>query len=272
MNGRAVAAIVRRDLTVASANRQVVLPMIFVPMFVLVGLPLTVSLLAVNSEIRKQEFGQFAALLEHLPASVRSGLPEDPPVLLGILLVTYALAPLYLIVAPMVTAVLAADSIAGERERGTLEGVLLTPVSDRELLAAKLLGAWLPALAVGFAGAFCYAVVVDLVFWPVLGRLLLPSLEWILLVVWMGPAVSAVMLGLSVLVSARARSFQGASQVSALVVVPLMVLIFGQATGVLLLGPLLMLGAGACFWLLAALLIALGGRGVRRTRLGERLG
>lgn len=51
-----------------------------------------------------------------------------------------------------------------------------------------------------------------------------------------------------------------------------MVVIFGQATGVLLLGPLLMLGTGACFWLLAALLIALGERSVRRTRLGERLG
>jgi ABC-2 type transport system permease protein len=45
----------------------------------------------------------------------------------------------------------AADGISGERDRGTLESLLLTPVSRRAILAGKLIGAislWLGAYAV----------------------------------------------------------------------------------------------------------------------------
>jgi len=45
----------------------------------------------------------------------------------------------------------AADTISGERERGTLESLLLTPVSRFEITAGKLLGAlslWLAAFAI----------------------------------------------------------------------------------------------------------------------------
>ena len=45
----------------------------------------------------------------------------------------------------------AADAISGERERGTLESVLLTPVSRREIVIGKLLAAltlWFAAFAI----------------------------------------------------------------------------------------------------------------------------
>src|SRR3954451_11014036 len=45
----------------------------------------------------------------------------------------------------------AADTISGERERGSLESLLLTPVSRLQLTAGKLLAAlslWLAALAI----------------------------------------------------------------------------------------------------------------------------
>jgi ABC-2 type transport system permease protein len=51
----------------------------------------------------------------------------------------------------LVTMVVSADAVSGERERGTLETLLLTPVSRRQLLAGKLLGAltlWTAALLV----------------------------------------------------------------------------------------------------------------------------
>lgn len=51
----------------------------------------------------------------------------------------------------LVALLAAADAISGERERGTLESLLLTPVPRRDLLAGKLLAAlslWLAALVV----------------------------------------------------------------------------------------------------------------------------
>ncbi|HSS68434.1 MAG TPA: ABC transporter permease subunit [Nocardioidaceae bacterium] len=64
-------------------------------------------------------------------------------------------------VGSLLTLVVAADGVSGERERGTLESLLLTPVSRRGLLVGKLLG----ALSVWGA---CYVVLVPYLL--VLGR------------------------------------------------------------------------------------------------------
>ena len=73
----------------------------------------------------------------------------------------YLLAPLFLIVPLMVSAVLAADAFAGEKERRTLEALLHLPISDRDLFLAKLLGAFLPAMAVSWIGFLAFAVVAN---------------------------------------------------------------------------------------------------------------
>ena len=55
-------------------------------------------------------------------------------------------------VGALLTLLAAADTISGERERGTLESLLLTPISRLRLTVGKLLGAlslWFVAFAVG---------------------------------------------------------------------------------------------------------------------------
>src|SRR4029453_212508 len=46
-----------------------------------------------------------------------------------------------LTVGVLVTLLVSADTISGERERGTLESLLLTPVGRRSIAVGKLLGA-----------------------------------------------------------------------------------------------------------------------------------
>jgi ABC-2 type transport system permease protein len=56
-----------------------------------------------------------------------------------------------IVVGALLTLLVAADAISGERERGTLESLLVTPVSRRRLGAAKLLAAlslWLAAYVI----------------------------------------------------------------------------------------------------------------------------
>jgi ABC-2 type transport system permease protein len=56
-----------------------------------------------------------------------------------------------IVVGALLTLLAAADAISGERERGTLESLLVTPVSRRRLGAAKLLAAlslWLAAYVI----------------------------------------------------------------------------------------------------------------------------
>jgi ABC-type Na+ efflux pump permease subunit len=119
----------------------------------------------------------------------------------------------------MLPTTIAAYAVIGEREQMTLEPVLSTPVTDRELLGGKAIAAVLPAVAiswllfgvyVGLAEIFAPKVVVSQIWTPEQGvamALLAPAL-----------AGFAIMVG--ILVSLRSSDFRVAQQVAVLASVP----------------------------------------------------
>jgi ABC-2 type transport system permease protein len=269
VNVRGIRAIVARDLKVLTASRPVMVPMVVVPALLFIGLPLLIGLLPQVGNL--EGAGGAAELLPVLPEWLREALPEDEEAQVPVLLLTYLLAPLFLIVPLMVATVIAADSIAGERERGTLEMLLLSPVSDRDLLIAKVVGAWIPAVTISLAGVVIYGTVANLALGPLVDSPPFPNVLWTLLALWVAPAVAAVGLGSMVLISARVKGFQEAFQLGGLLVLPIVGLVVGQSTGALLLGPLALAVAGAVLWILALLILAAGARTFRRERLAQRL-
>ncbi len=145
-------------------------------------------------------------------------LPEREQII--VLVLGYLLSPLLLVIPLMVSAVLAADAFAGEKERRTLEGLLYLPISDRDLFLAKVLGAFVPALAITWVGAFVYALLVNIIGWPVMHRVFVPFTQWLLVMGWVAPAVALLSLGLLVIVSSRARTTQEANQLGGAVILP----------------------------------------------------
>ena len=99
------------------------------------------------------------------------------------------------------------------------------------------------------------------------GRLLAVTPLWLVVIAWLTPAVAALGLGTIVLVSARVRGFQEAYQMGGLVVLPLLLLIAAQLSGVLFFDAAVALVLGALVWLAAAGVLWLGFRSFRRERL-----
>jgi ABC-2 type transport system permease protein len=167
----------------------------------------------------------------------------------------------------MVSAVIAADSFAGEKERKTMEALLHTPTTDRELFVAKLLSGWLAALAVALVGFVLYVISANAAAWSQLHRIFFPNAMWLVLIFWVVPALPGLGLGVMVLVSARAQGYQDAYQIGNVVVLPVLMLLLGQVSGVMCLSVALVILLGLAFWLLDGLLIWLGSRSFRRGRL-----
>jgi len=260
----AIGAIVARDLTAVRRAKAVSLPMVLVPFLMLVVLPFGVGVLA-----RGAQAVDVTPFLERLPADLAEPITTRPPSEQLILLVNgYLLAPLFLIVPLMVSAVLAADAFAGEKERHTLESLLHLPVSDRDLFLAKLFVAFIPALVVSWVGFVAFAVVANSVAWGVVHRIFVPTRLWMVMILWVAPAVAALGLGVMVRVSARARTAQEANQLGGAVILPLIFLAMGQATGLLLVDLPVALAIGAVVWAVALWLIARGARRFTRDRLG----
>ncbi len=125
-----VGAIVRKELRDYRRNRFVVLTMSFLPLIFIVA-PV-IQLFTIKASITSAKF------------DARIGL-----------------SLLYMLILPaIIPSVLSAYSVVGEREQGTLEPVLTTPIHSEEFLVAKALAALLPTLAVTYVifGIFLGAV------------------------------------------------------------------------------------------------------------------
>jgi ABC-type Na+ efflux pump permease subunit len=272
MNWRAIRAIVGKDLKVVFQNKGVSIPLIVVPVIFMAVLPGLAALAPLLEDVPGGPLAGMGSFVQNMPAGMRDAIAGyDEVQSVVVLALVYFLAPMYLILPLMVASVIAADSFAGEKERKTMEALLYTPTTDLELFVAKLLSAWLPAIGVAWGGFLLYTLVANVAAWPTLGRLFFPNLMWVVLALWVAPAVAGVGLGFTVLVSARAETFQEAYQLGAIVVLPILLLVVGQATGVLYFNSALVLLLGLVFWLVDAGLLWFGGRTLRRSEMATRL-
>ena len=260
-------AIIAKDFIAVRRSKAVVIPMLAVPALLMIVLPLLVGWAA-----RSQQDPDVSRILGSMPGDLARPILELPQHEQLIVLVNgYLLAPLFLIVPLMVSAVLAADAFAGEKERKTLESLLHLPVSTRELFFAKLLSAFIPAIAVSWIGFLCFCLVANGVAWPVMHRVFVPTQLWLVMILWVGPAVATLGLAVMVRVSARARTSQEANQLGGAVILPLIFLAVGQSSGLLLVPLPVALAVGGLIWLVALWLVRGGARRFTRDQLAARV-
>jgi len=261
----AIRAVVDKDLRAVRRSKLLVIPMVAVPALLLVILPLMLGLFAHTASSTDA-----ARTASRLGGALPDRFGDLPPEeLVFELVLGFLLAPLFLIVPLMVSAVLAADAFAGEKERKTLEGLMHLPIADRDLFLAKVIGAFVPAVAVSWFGFAAFAVIANGVAWPVMGRIFVPTRLWLVVILWVAPAVAMFGLGVMVRVSARARTTQEATQLGGAVILPLIFLALGQASGILLLDLPRAIAIGAVAWAIALLLVWRGSTRFTRDRLAQ---
>jgi len=146
-------------------------------------------------------------------------LPQEA---VGAQVALFNTALMYFMVLPvMIPVTIAVYSIVGEKEQGTLEPLLATPITDWELFLGKALAATLPALALtwGVFGLFLIAVGAMLGTLP--GAIL--SLPWLLSLFLLSPLLALFGVLVTMLVSSRTTDPRAAYQFSGLAVVPALV-------------------------------------------------
>lgn len=147
----------------------------------------------------------------------------------------------YMIMPVIIPITIAAYSIVGEKTTRSLEPLLATPVSTEELLAGKALAAALPAV-----GATWLCFLIFVLSLPLIGvsagvRQHITSPVWLLAVFLVGPLMSIMAVNFAILVSSRVNDPRVAEQISAILIVPLLVLVLGQMAGLIILNITTML-------------------------------
>jgi ABC-type Na+ efflux pump permease subunit len=186
-------------------------------------------------------------------------------------LLVYFFAPMFLILPLMVASTMAANSFAGEKDRKTLEALVYTPTTDTELFVGKLLAAWIPAFLVAIGSFVLYGVTANLAAWPTMREIFFPNLMWVILVLWVSPATAGLGLGSMILVSSKVNSFQEAYQIGSAVVLPVVMLMLGQISGVLYFSAGVVFIVGLVLWGIDAAILWFAVRTFQRTEIIARL-
>lgn len=260
----AIATVMRKDLLAIKRSKAIVLPMLFVPLVLLVALPVGIGAYARVAPTDQVSNALSSPLVRNLLDPIAS-LPEREQV--AVLTLGYLLSPVLLVIPLMVSAVLAADAFAGEKERRTLEGLLHLPVADRDLFLAKVLVGFVPAVAITWVGALVYAVLANAMAWSLLERPFLPFAQWTVVIVWVAPALALLALGLLVIVSSKAKTTQEANQLGGAVILPLIFLAASQTSALLLAPVWAVVAFGAAMWAGGIALVLVNARRFTRDRL-----
>ncbi len=129
---------------------------------------------------------------------------------------------LYFVILPiMIPLSIAVYSIVGEKEQGTLEPLLATPLTETELFMGKGLAAVIPALIITWLtyGAFLAST------WIIMGAVPdgVLSGAWLASIFLLSPLLAAFAVLVTVLVSSRTTDPRAAYQFSSLALLPALV-------------------------------------------------
>jgi ABC-2 type transport system permease protein len=182
--------VVRKEFREYRRNRFILITM--------AGLPVTLLLILVGETFR-------------LPDYVSDDALRRP---VGEALLFLQLIPV------MLPTTIAAYAVVGEREQRTLETVLTTPVSERELLAGKAIAAVLPTIAVAWLLFGIYVGLAEL-FAPHVVVSQIWRFDQLIAMGLLAPALAGFSIAVGILVSLRSSDFRVAQQLAVLAALPI---------------------------------------------------
>lgn len=140
---------------------------------------------------------------------------------------------LFMLMPLMIPTTIAAYSIVGEKTTRSLEPLLATPITTIELLAGKGLAAVIPGALISYAafGVFILGAFIIGLSPAVLAYILSPI--WIVGILVLGPILSIIAAIFAIYVSSRVSDPRVAEQLSGMVIIPLMLVMFAVLAGIL---------------------------------------
>jgi len=136
---------------------------------------------------------------------------------------------------------IAASSVVIEKERHSLEPLLVTPVKTLDLLLGKGLSALLPAVLITWLAFGALLIIVRGVLTPAaFDQLELPL--WLSLILLWTPLMAGISTLVGVAISSRVRDARAAQQLGSLVVLPEVLLVLAIGVKLITITPLLLAG------------------------------
>lgn len=242
-------AVTKKDIRGVTLNKQVFAVLLIVPLALTIVLP---SIFVLVTAFAPDAASDFQKILDMLPAD--NGARSQQQRIFGLILNNFM--PVFFLMIPiMASSVMAASSFVGEKEKHTLETLLYSPLSLKQMFQAKILAGFSVGMMVSYISFAAMMLVLELEVFLLTGKAILPSSSWLAIMLLIAPAISIIAIAVTVRSSAKAQTIEEAQQRAVFLVFPILALLIGQFTGILLISAGLLCGVGAVLAALDVLLM-----------------
>lgn len=147
---------------------------------------------------------------------------------------------MFMILPVAIPVTIAAYSIVGEKAARSLEPLLATPITTVELMAGKTISAVVPAILATWISFGIYVVGARIMLADRLFQAVLDPM-WLIAIFIVGPLLTVMAVSIAIMISSRVTDPRVAEQLSAVVILPLILLVVGQSVGWILLDQTLLI-------------------------------
>ena len=254
-------AIIKKDLLSIVSNKNILVGLIIVPLVFTVFFP---ALFITLMYFVPDQMTDLEQVLSMLPEEMIS---DDINHTIIVFLLDNIMPVFFTIIPIMASTVMAASSFVGEKEKSTLETLLYCPLSLTQIYQAKVWASFFLSMGVTFVSFIMMLITVETGLLLTTGSMIIPGLSWLFTLLVVAPAVTLLAITLIVTGSAKAKSFEDAQQRALFLILPLILIIVGQFTGIILINEWYLLIAGAIFGLIAFLMMQKSMRNISYEKL-----
>ncbi len=244
-----IKTIIRKEWAEVFKRRMVLFTVIFLPLL-FTAIPLSMLYFTRDAGMDELTGDMPSQFMQICPPDL-SGGECSQVYMVSIFMIMFMMIPL------IIPVNIAAYSIVGEKTTRSLEPLLATPITTVELLTGKNLAAAIPAIVATWISFAIYAIGTTIIVQNprVVSALLDPM--WLLAVIVVGPLMAILSVNFSVMVSSRVNDPRVAEQLSAVVILPVVGIFFGQVSGLIFINSRLVLGLALVLLVLDVILVYL---------------
>ncbi len=256
-------AIMVKDVRGITENKRYFSVLTILPLIFSVVFPTIMLLTVLLSPTDSSSFTEMARILPDFQKLDQEQLIRD--------LMINNVIPIFFLIIPIMTAsVMAASSFVGEKEKRTLETLLYSPLSIREIFQAKVYASFFVAIFVTYVSFILTVIVIEAELYFITGMMLPLSLNWLWVMLLIVPAITIISIVLIVKGSAKSTTIEESQQKAAFLIMPIALLLIGQFTGILVFGGWVVISIGLILLLIALLLLRFSMTSFTYERLLER--
>ena len=220
-------AVIRKDVRSLNRNRNALIPMFMLPLIMFIIVP--IAMLTMGYMMSGQ-----AINTKDILTTIPSGL--IPSQYTGVTAIVYAvliyyLAPLYMLLPALIANVAASASFVGEKEDRTLEGLISSPITTRELVMAKSIASLIPTMGCSLITGLLYTLIIDIGGGRLFHALIFPNTAWVIIMLLTTPLTAIMAIELVTFISQHAKTVMDAQGTGMIVLIPFIGILVAQTSG-----------------------------------------